>query len=134
MAFDAGHGRVFIASRKPPQLICLDSKTGAVISRVPCIADSDDLYYDAATNSVLVIGGGHRAGDPAPPGAPTPGADAALDVFQLSADGMASKIASVPTALHARTGFFVPDRRAIYIVCPPQGAEDAKVLEFSLGT
>jgi DNA-binding beta-propeller fold protein YncE len=134
MAFDAEHERVFIASRKPAQLICLDSKSGTVISHAPCVADSDDLFFDATTNRVMVIGGGHRAGEPAPPGASTPGSDAALDVFQLDGEGSLSKIASVFTAPHARTGFFVPERRAVYVVCPPQGAEDAKVLEFTLGT
>jgi hypothetical protein len=133
MAFDAEHDRVFVAARKPAQLICLNSKTGAVVSRAPCVADSDDLYYDSATHRVLVIGGGHRAREPAPPGAPMPGDDAALDVFQVDAEGSLSKIASVPTAPHARTGFFVPQRRAVYIVCPAHGAEDAKVLEFTLG-
>ena len=38
MAFDADHDRVFIAGRKPAQLICLDSKTGAVVSHAPCVA------------------------------------------------------------------------------------------------
>jgi hypothetical protein len=133
MAFDADHGRVFIASRKPPELICLDSKTGSVISRAACVADSDDLYYDSKTSRVLVIGGGHRAGEPAPPGSSKPGDDAALDVFQLDEAGGLSKIASIATAPHARTGFFVPQRRAIYIVCPPQGTGDAKVLEYTVG-
>jgi DNA-binding beta-propeller fold protein YncE len=133
MAFDADHARVFVAGRKPPQLICLDSRTGAVISRAPCVADSDDLFYDAVTSCVMVIGGGHRAGEPAPPGMPMPGADAALDVFQVDGGGNLSKTASVSTSPHARTGFFAPDRRAIYVVCPPHGTQDAKVLEFTLG-
>jgi len=133
MAFDANHGRVFLASRKPAELIGLDSKTGSVISHAACVADSDDLYYDSKTNRVMVIGGGHRVGEPAPAGSSKPGDDAALDVFQSDEAGGLSKIASVATAPHARTGFFVPERRAIYVVCPPQGAGDAKVLEYSVG-
>jgi len=134
MAFDAGHRRVYIACRKPAELISLDSKTGAVISRCACVADSDDLYYDAATDRVLVIGGGHRAGDPAPAGSNEPGDDAALEVFQADSNGALTKAASVATAPHARTGFFVPQRRAIYIVAPPRGTNDAKVLEFTFGS
>ena len=121
---------VFIATRKPAELICLDLG-GKELARVPCVADSDDLYYDDVTNRVMVIGGGHRTGEPA---ATAPGSDAALDVFQWDEkEKRLSKIASVPTAPHARTGFFVPERHAIYIACPPVGTEDAKVLEFAVG-
>lgn len=133
MAFDSVHDRVYIASRKPPQVIALDGKTGTEISRAPCVADSDDLFYDAATDRVLVIGGGHRTGDAAPPGASHPGDDAALEVFQADGHGKLAKIASVATAPHARTGYFAPERRAIYVVCPPHGGEDAKILEFLVG-
>ena len=132
MAFDADHGHVFVVCRKPAQLICLDAETGAIISRAPCVADSDDLYYDAATARVMVIGGGHRSGESAPAGATFPGDDAALDIFQSDASGNLSRIESISTSPHARTGFFVPDRRAIYIVCPPVHGMDAKVLEFNL--
>lgn len=134
MGFDSEHDRVFVASRKPPLLFCLDGKSGAVISKAPCVADSDDLYYDALTNRVLVIGGGRRTLESASPGAPFPGADAALEMFQVDSAGNLTKVASVPTSPHARTGFFIPQRRAIYIVCPPHGGADAKVLEFKVGS
>ncbi|HEX5242677.1 MAG TPA: hypothetical protein VFW23_05385 [Tepidisphaeraceae bacterium] len=134
MGFDSEHDRVFVASRKPPLLFCLDGKSGAVLGKAPCVADSDDLYYDALADRVVVIGGGRRTLESPSPGVRFPGADAAIDMFQVNDAGSLLKIGTVPTAPHARTGFFVPQRRAIYIVCPPQGTADAKVLEFTLGT
>ena len=62
-----------------------------------------------------------------------PGADAALDVSHMDGEGSRSIIASVPTAPRACTGFFVPESRATYVICPPRGTEDAKVLELSRG-
>lgn len=130
MAIDAEHDRVFVATRKPAMLFCLDGQTGKVISKAPCVADSDDLYFDRMTGCVFVIGGGRRVGEPAI-GA-SPGADAALDEFRVDSAGGITKVVSVATSPHARTGFLAPQRRAIYVVCPPRGAEDAKVLEFTL--
>jgi hypothetical protein len=121
MALDADRGHLFIATRRPPELICLDAKSGDLLSRAECVADSDDIFYDAATQKVLVIGGG-RAGE-----------DAALEIYNVATNGQVSRVASVPTSPHARTGYFVPERRAVYVACPPHGGEDAKVLEFNLG-
>lgn len=132
LAYDSAHDRIFIACRKPAKVIALDAKTGAVLGESPCVPDSDDLFYDEATNRVYVIGGGRRADDAASPAAPTPGSDAALDVFEVGPKGELTKTASVPTAPHARTGLFVRQRRAVYIAVPPDSGHDAKVLEYTL--
>lgn len=132
LAYDAKRERLFFACRKPAKVFTLDARTGAIISQVPCVADSDDLFYDEATSTVMVIGGGRRSADPATDAAPTPGADAAVDLFAVGPAGELTKVASAPTAPHARTGLFVPQRRALFVVAPPHGGEDAKVLEFTL--
>jgi hypothetical protein len=132
MAFDAGHDRVFVASRKPPMLFCLDGQSGQVLGNAPCVSDSDDLYFDQKSGYVFVIGGGRLIGEPTSPGAPEPGADAAVNEFRVDGSGGVTRIASVATSPHARTGFLVPQRRAVYVVCPPRGVEDAKLLEFTL--
>lgn len=132
LAYDAANERLFFACRKPAKVYAIDARSGAVLSQCACVADSDDLFYDGATSRVLVIGGGRRASDPATERAPTPGADAAIDLFSVGKQGELRLVASAPTAPHARTGLFVPDRRAIYVVAPPHSGHDARVLEFKV--
>lgn len=138
MAYDRVHERLFIATRKPPKLITLNAKTGAVIGEAPCVPDSDDLFYDARTNQVLVIGGGTRAEATATRTATAPAApagdadDAAIDLFRIEDKGKPTKVAAVRTAPHARTGLFVSDRRAVYLAVPPQGDRDSEIREYKL--
>ncbi len=132
LAYDAVNERLFFACRKPAKVFTLDARTGAIIAQSPCAADSDDLFFDAATSTVFVIGGGRRSADPATDGAPTPGADAAVDVFSVGRGGELTKASATATAPHARTGLLTASRRMLYVVAPPHGGEDAKVLEFGI--
>lgn len=139
MAFDAAHERLFIACRRPARLIVIDTRKNAVIAEADCTDDSDDLFYDAQTNRVLVIGGGFRPDlqEPPPttaaasPGTP-PDETGAIDVFSVGAHGELKKIASTRTAPHARTGLLVPERRAIYLAVPPRERRDSEVREYNV--
>src|SRR5207247_8631864 len=46
MALDEADHRLLVVTRKPAQLVVLDSDSGAMVASVPCVNDSDDLYYD----------------------------------------------------------------------------------------
>src|SRR6266487_3261215 len=48
MALDEADHRLLVVTRKPAQLVVLDSDSGAMVASVPCVNDSDDLYYDTA--------------------------------------------------------------------------------------
>jgi DNA-binding beta-propeller fold protein YncE len=131
MALDLSHGRIFVVSRKPPQLIALDDSTGRVLAAAPCAADCDDIGYDPKTNRIYLIGGGRRVNDGAGQSVERdqPGS---LDVFALSDREKISKIGSVALPPHARTGLFVPSRRAIYVAVPVQAEKSAELLEFQV--
>jgi hypothetical protein len=133
MAFDAAHERLFIASRRPARLMVIDTRRCAVIADAPCTDDSDDLFYDAQTGRVLVIGGGFRP-DLQEPGTASPcsppGEMGALDVFAVGANGELTRLSTTPTAPHARTGLFVPSRRAVYIAVPFHGEREAEIREY----
>jgi hypothetical protein len=135
MAFDAAHERLFIATRRPARLIEIDTLKCAVVAEAPCTDDSDDLFYDAQTSRVLVIGGGFRpdlqtAGQASP--CSPPGEMGAIDVFSVSEKGKLTRQATVPTAIHARTGLFVPDRRALYLAVPMREGRDPEIREYRL--
>ena len=135
MAFDAAHERLFIACRRPARLIVIDTRRNAVIAEAPCTDDSDDLFYDAPTGRVLVIGGGFRPDLQTPeersPCSP-PGEMGGLDVFSVDPKGGLTRLATLPTRPHARTGLLVPARRAIYVVVARRPGHEAEVLEYKL--
>jgi YVTN family beta-propeller protein len=135
MAYDAAHGRLFIASRRPARLIVIDVGTSAIVGEAPCTDDADDLFYDARTSQVLVIAGGFRP-DLQEPGTASPcsppGEMGAIDVFVVGAKGKLKHKATVPTAWHARTGLFVPARRALYLAVPMHGERDPEIREYTV--
>jgi DNA-binding beta-propeller fold protein YncE len=135
MALDPAHERVFIACRKPATLIELDARACSILAEAPCTDDSDDLYYDAQAGRVLVIGGGFRPDvQPAATASPDspPGEMGAIDVFSVGTKGELAKVASAPTAIHARTGLFVPSRRAVYVAVPMREGRDPEIREYKI--
>jgi len=135
MAFDAERERLFIATRRPARLVVIDTSRCAIVAESPCTDDSDDLFYDARSGQVLVIGGGFRpdlqAAGTASPCSPA-GEMGAIDLFAVDQRGGLSRRTSVPTAEHARTGLFVPERRALYLVVPMREGRDPEIREYML--
>jgi DNA-binding beta-propeller fold protein YncE len=135
MAFDAAHERLFIATRRPARLVVIDTRRCEIVAELPCTDDSDDLFYDPRSGRVLVIGGGFRQ-DLQTPGTASPcsppGEMGAIDVFKVDMQGNWSRQATVPTAIHARTGLFVPERRALYLAVPMRAGRDPEIREYRL--
>src|SRR5438128_11554126 len=52
MALDEANHRLFVVTRKPAQLVVLDTDSGVMVASVPCVSDSDDVYYDAARKRI----------------------------------------------------------------------------------
>jgi len=135
MALDPVHERVFIVCRKPARVIALDAHTCSILGEAPCNDDSDDMSYDAETGRVLVIGGGFRpdmkdavTSSPSSP----PGEMRAIDVFSVGQNGELAQVASAPTGRHARTGLFVPSRRAVYVAVPMRDDRDPEIREYKI--
>src|SRR6516225_4857768 len=83
MAIDDASHRLFTAALQPGQFTVINSETGAVIARLPCVLGVDDLWFDAARKRIYAPGSG------------------AIDVFQqIDADHYAA-IAHVPVGLWA---------------------------------
>jgi hypothetical protein len=108
---------VLTACRQPPVLLALDGADGREVARVPCTADCDDVFFDAASGTVLAIAGGTGEGG-------------GLDAFALQSDGL-RLLATLPLPPHARTGLLVPERRALYVAVPAQSEHGLPaILEF----
>ena len=115
MAIDGTHDRVFVGCRRPARLLALDSKTGTTIASPECVGDADDIFVDATSGHIFVIGG-----------------EGAIDVFATTDFKDYKRIATIKTVSGARTGLLVPERRALYVAVPAAGSRTAEIREFTL--
>ena len=116
MALDAASSRLFVVCRKPACVLTYDTKTGKLITSIPCVGDSDDVFWDAASLRLYVIGG-----------------EGFVDVFGTKAEsGELSLLARIPTSPKARTGLLIPKLRTLAVVAPETAVNPAKIILFSV--
>jgi len=106
---EAGH-RLFVGIRRPAQLLVLDTESGKRIAAVPCVGDTDDLFYDARRARVYVIGG-----------------EGYIDVFDAAAGGKYDRIAHIATRAGARTGLWSPELDRLFVGWPARGGKPAQI-------
>jgi DNA-binding beta-propeller fold protein YncE len=114
MALDEPDHRLFVVTRKPAQLVVLDTETGTTIASVPCVADADDLYYDTGRKRIYV-----------------PGGEGFVSVIQqVDADHYQS-LAKIPTTIGARTGLWYEKRDRLYLAVPASSKQGAALWVYS---
>jgi hypothetical protein len=127
MSLDPANDRLFVVARKPALLISLSTRDGSVLGEAPCPPESDDLFFDARSGLVAVIGGGVL---------PTPGdlggAEASLELFAIDRSGRPSRLGGSPLPPHSRTGALAANRRNIYVGVPAAKDRPAEVREYRI--
>jgi DNA-binding beta-propeller fold protein YncE len=113
MALDENHHRLLIGCRAPARMLVIDTETGKQTASMEIAGDTDDLFYDAAKRRVYVIGGGGF-----------------VDVFDQEDADHYRRLARVATAPGARTGFFVPDWKKLFVAVPHRSEQHAEVLVY----
>ena len=114
MALDEADHRLFVVTRKPAQLVVLDSDSGAMVASVLCVNDSDDLYYDTARKRIYA-----------------PGGEGFISVVQqIDADHYQS-LAKVPTTIGARTGLWYEKRDRFYLAVPASSKQGAALWVYA---
>ncbi|HEV2468269.1 MAG TPA: YncE family protein [Candidatus Sulfotelmatobacter sp.] len=120
MALDEADRRLFIATRVPPRMAVVSAESGRVLAALPCVQDSDDIYYDAARKRIYVTGG-----------------EGYISVFQQKDADHYELLAKVPSALGARTaGYFGKigkkafDR--LYVAVPARAKREAEVWIYTV--
>ena len=127
MTLDPEHGRIFVVTREPALLISLDARDGSILGEAPCPPQSDDLFHDARTGLVAVIGGGTLP-TPNDPG----GTGASLILFAIDKSGRPTRSGGLPLPPHSRTGKLVVDRHCLYVGVPATPDRPAEVREYHL--
>jgi hypothetical protein len=57
MALDEPDERLFIVCRLPATLVVMDTHSGAIVTNLPIVGDSDDVFYDQERKRIYVSGG-----------------------------------------------------------------------------
>jgi DNA-binding beta-propeller fold protein YncE len=119
MALDEADHRLFVATRVPPRLAVFDTNTGHLVSALPTVQDSDDMYYDSARKRVYVCGG-----------------EGYIGVFQQDDADHYKLLAKVQTAIGARTaGYFGKGRKGFdrfYLAVPARADHGAEVWIYTV--
>ena len=120
MALDEANHRLMIVTRTPPRLVVYDTNSGKAVATLPCVADVDDLYYDANHKRVYI-----------------PGGQGFIDVFQQRDADHYERLARIPTVIGARTAGYTPrvgkkglDR--IFLAVPYSPNKDAAVWVYTV--
>ena len=97
MALDNTASALAAVFRSPPQLVLLDTKTGAVTARLPTCGDADDVFFDARRHRIYVSCG-----------------EGVVEVVQQEAESY-RPFARVKTSSGARTSLFVPELDRLFV-------------------
>lgn len=115
MTYDDKDHRLFVACRRPPKLLVLDSENGNEIAELPCTGNADDLYYDANTQRILISGGSGY-----------------INIYRQQDADTYQEIANIPTRPGARTSLFVPQLHQFLVAERASGGNEAQLLVYQL--
>jgi DNA-binding beta-propeller fold protein YncE len=114
-AVDEANRRLFVAARKPPSVIVLDSRSGRVVANLAGGDEPQGIFFDVARRQIYVSCGE---------------GEGFISVYrQLDADHYEA-LPRIPTAPDARTSVWVPELNRLYLAVPRQGDREAEVRAY----
>ena len=113
MALDEADHRLFVVTRYPARLLVLETESGKIVQTLSAVGDCDDVFFDRARKRIYATGG-----------------EGAISVFEQQDADHYKEIARVPTVKGARTSFFSPDFRRLYVGVRRQGSSPATIQVF----
>ncbi|MDB6031578.1 MAG: pyrrolo-quinoline quinone beta-propeller repeat-containing protein [Verrucomicrobiales bacterium] len=114
MALNLVNHRLFVGCRQPPQVVVFDTTAGKPVANFPVSGDTDDLFYDPNLKRLYVSCG-----------------EGYLDAFQNSDQDKWTWIQTLATSPGARTCYFSPDLKQLYLAVPQKGLQQAEVRSYS---
>lgn len=113
MALDEPDQRLFVVTRAPATLLVFDTKTGAIVQKLPAVGDCDDVFFDQKRKRIYASGG-----------------EGQIDVFTQQDPDHYTEAARVITVKGARTSFFSPDLDRLFLAVRRQGSQPAAIQAF----
>ena len=114
MALDEADHRIFVVTRRPAQLVAIDSDSGSTVASVPCVNDADDLYYDTGRKRIYI-----------------PGGEGFISVIQQTDADHYQSLAKIPTTVGARTGLWYEKRDRFYLAVPASARQGAALWVYA---
>lgn len=119
IALDEANHRLFVATRNPPRFAVFDASSGRLVTALPAVQDSDDLYFDSARHRIYISGG-----------------EGYVDVFQQEGPDLYRELSKIPSALGARTsGYFGKGKKGFdrfYVAVPARAGHGAEVWIYTV--
>lgn len=120
VVMDGPNHRLFIALRRPEQLIVLNSDSGELVAKLPAAAGADDIFYDVAHKRIYVSAG--VANEP----------EGYISAYQqLDADHY-EPFAKMPTGSASATSLLVPDLNKYFVVAQRKDKKDAELQVYQI--
>jgi DNA-binding beta-propeller fold protein YncE len=114
LKFDEANHRIFVAGRKPPSLVVLDSDSGKIVATLPTAETTDDMAFDPAGKRIYVACN-----------------DFSVVYSETDADHY-EELGRVPTGFRAKTAILVPQLKRYYVAAPRHGKEAASVKVYAV--
>jgi len=114
LIFDEANHRIFVAGRKPPTFVVLDSESGNIIATLPTAEMTDDMAFDPEAKRIYVVCSDFTA------------------VYQQKDADHYEDIGRVPTGFRAKTAILVPQLKRYYVAAPRHGKDVASVKVYEV--
>lgn len=112
MALDEAHHRLFVGCRMPARLAVFDTETGKIVASPPIVEHTDDLFFDASTGRIYILGEGF------------------IEAWQEKDPDHYDLLGRYSTPADGRTGLFVPDLGELFETIPHHGQQGAEILVY----
>jgi hypothetical protein len=112
--------RLFVALRKPEQLIVLNSDDGHLVAKLPTAAGADDIFYDAAHKRIYVSAGVTNE----PEGYVSAYQQLDADHYQV--------LAKIATGSASATSLLVPELNRYYVAAQRKEKKDAELQVYRI--
>ncbi len=113
MTLDEKNHRLFIGSRNPAAVVVFDTTSGKMVTSVPGVAHTDDVFYDAAHKRVYMAGG-----------------EGEIAVFDQRDPDHYILVAKIPSVPGSSTAFFAPEFNQLFVAATRYKGQPAKVLVY----
>jgi DNA-binding beta-propeller fold protein YncE len=114
LTYDDANHRIFVAGRKPPSLVVLDSESGKIVASLPIAEMTDDMAFDPASKRIYVA------------------CNEFAVVFQQKDADHYEELGRVATGFRAKTNILVPQLKRYYVAAPRHEDEMAGVKVFEV--
>jgi DNA-binding beta-propeller fold protein YncE len=119
MALDEADHRLFVATHQPARMAVFDTSSGRLVAALPCVQDSDDIYYDSGRKRIYASGG-----------------EGYISVFQQKDADHYEILAKVPSSLGARTaGYFGKGKKGfdrLFLAVPARADHGAEMWIYTV--